>query len=86
LTGIGYRLYIVKKPSLVVENVMKAIKSHVREFRLESNVGVELSFVLPKQQSANFGQLFTDLENNKDSLGIDSFGVSVTTLETVFLK
>jgi len=86
LTGIGYQLYIVKKPSLVVENVFQAIKSHVREVRLESNVGAELSFALPKQQSANFGQLFTDLESNKDSLGIDSFGVSVPTLEAVFLK
>ena len=86
LAGVGYRLHIVKKPSLVVEHVMEAIKGHVREVRLESNVGVELSFVLPKQQSARFEHLFTDLENSQESLGIDSFGVSVTTLEEVFLK
>ena len=86
LAGIGYHLYITKKSSLVVENVLKTIRGHVREVRLESNVGAQLSFVLPKEQSTNFEQLFIDLENNKESLGIDSFGVSLTTLEEVFLK
>jgi len=86
LVGVGYHLHIVKKPSLVVANVIEAIKGHVREVRLESNVGVELSFTLPKEQSAKFEHLFTDLENSQASLGIDSFGVSVTTLEEVFIK
>jgi len=86
LTGVGYHLYIVKNPSCVVENVSKVIKAHVREVQLESNIGAELSFVLPKEHSGNFEQLFTDLENKKDSLGIGSFGVSVSTLERVFLK
>jgi len=65
---------------------MKAIKSHVPNAQLKSNVGVELSFILPKENSAKFEQLFSDLERGQDSLGIGSIGVSVTTLEEVFLK
>ena len=86
LTGVGYHLYIVKNPSCIAENILEAIKVHVPEVQLESNVGAELSFVLPKEQSANFEALFTNLEQNQSSLGIDSFGASVTTLEEVFLK
>ena len=86
MTGVGYHLYIVKNSSGVAENILEVIKRHVPEVQLESNVGAELSFVLPKEQSAKFEQLFIDLEQNQDSLGIGSFGVSITTLEEVFLK
>ena len=86
LAGIGYHLYIVKNPSCIAENILEVVKVHVPEVQLDSNVGAELSFVLPKERSAQFEQLFADLEQNQDSLGIGSFGVSVTTLEEVFLK
>jgi len=86
LTGIGYRLYVVKNRSAVPQDIFNAIKVHVPGVRLESNVGAELSFVLPKEQSANFEKLFTDLESYQTALGINSFGASVTTLEEVFLK
>jgi len=65
---------------------LQAIKLHIPQVQLESNVGAELSFVLPKEESAKFEQLFANLEQDQDSLGISSFGVSVTTLEEVFLK
>ena len=84
--GIGYHLYIVKNPSCVAEKIQDAIKVHVPDVQLESNVGAELSFILPKEQSAHFENLFTDLEFDQTALGIDSFGASVTTLEEVFLK
>jgi len=86
VTGVGYHLYIVKNPTCIAENILETITKHVPEVELESNVGAELSFVLPKEQTAKFEQLFDDLEKNQDSLGIGSFGMSVTTLEEVFLK
>jgi len=76
----------VKNSLCIAENILEVIKTHVPEVQLESNVGAELSLVLPKEQSARFEELFADLEQNQDSLGIGSFGVSVTTLEEVFLK
>ena len=76
----------MKSSLCIPENIFEVIKTHVPEVELESDVGAELSFVLPKEQSANFEQLFTDLEQKQESLGIGSFGVSVTTLEEVFLK
>ena len=84
--AVGYRLTIVKNPTCVVENIMKIIKSHVPQVQLESDVGAELSFALPKEQSAKFENLFSDLERNQEKLGIGSFGVSAPSLEEVFLK
>ncbi|CAE7211232.1 abcA6, partial [Symbiodinium pilosum] len=37
-------------------------------------------------ESGNFPQLFESLERNPQRYGIELFGVSVTTLEEVFLK
>lgn len=34
----------------------------------------------------SFPKMFRDLEDSLDNLGIQSFGVSVTTMEEVFLK
>ena len=84
--GVGYRLYIVKNPSCVVENISKTVKSHVPGAQLDSNVAAELAFILPKEQSTKFEQLFYDLERNQDKLGIGSFGMSAPSLEEVFLK
>jgi len=86
VAGVGYHLYIVKEPTCIAENILETIKLYVPEAEVESNVGAELSFVLPKEQSAKFEKLFDNLERNQNSLGIGSFGVSVTTLEEVFLK
>ena len=36
--------------------------------------------------SVGFGQLFEEMEQSKNELGILSFGISVTTIEEVFLK
>jgi len=66
--------------------VLERIRSHVDEAQLESNVGAELSFILPREKSSQFENLFNDLEQNQQELGIESFGASVTTLEEVFLK
>ncbi len=47
---------------------------------------MELSYVLPSEYAKKFEGLFTELEDNKTTLGISSYGASVTTLEEVFLK
>ena len=51
-----------------------------------TDAGAEVTFTLRKDQSGCFEQLFLELENGKLELGINTFGLSVTTLEEVFLK
>uniref|UniRef100_A0A5F8GYL7 ABC transporter domain-containing protein n=1 Tax=Monodelphis domestica TaxID=13616 RepID=A0A5F8GYL7_MONDO len=84
--GAGYRLIMVKEPQCQIKKVSQLINQFVPNATLESNVGAELSFILPKEDAHKFEDLFTELENKRKSLGIASFGTSVTTMEEVFLK
>jgi len=45
-----------------------------------------MEFVLSSEHSHGFETLFQEIENKMDEYGITSFGVSVTTLEEVFMK
>ena len=69
-----------------VAGVSHVIDSIVPHAVLESDVGAELTFVLPRTAAPAFPQLFSTLEASRDQLGISSYGVSVTTMEEVFLK
>lgn len=50
------------------------------------NVGAELSYILPDSKVSSFPDLFAELEENLNALGILGFGASVTTMEEVFRK
>ncbi|XP_013360360.1 PREDICTED: ATP-binding cassette sub-family A member 3-like isoform X2 [Chinchilla lanigera] len=86
LYGVGYHIVMVKAPHCDVEEISKLIHHYAPNATLESNVGTELSFILPKEYTDRFEDLFTTLERRQDELGINDFGASVTTMEEVFLK
>jgi ATP-binding cassette subfamily A (ABC1) protein 3 len=62
------------------------VKSMIPNARLNSNINSEISFILPSQDSARFAQLFERLEKEKENLSILNIGISITTLEDVFLR
>lgn len=77
---------MVKDASCDVAKVTELVQSHVPTARLESEISAELSYLLPFDQSKSFANLFSDVEQKKSSLGIQSFGTTATTMEEVFLK
>ena len=76
---------LVKEPHCNAPSITQLVRSHVPQAEVTSRAA-ELSYVLPKESSAHFEGLFTELEANKQQLGVASFGASVTTMEEVFLK
>ncbi|CAH3155544.1 unnamed protein product [Porites evermanni] len=84
--GVGYHLTLVKRESCDQDVISSLVKSHVPKAEIISAVGTEIQFVLPSESSQNFETLFSGLENNLEQYGVTSFGVSVTTLEEVFMK
>ncbi|XP_052030926.1 phospholipid-transporting ATPase ABCA3-like [Apodemus sylvaticus] len=86
LYGVGSHLIMVKEPNCVIDEISNLIHSYVSTATLETNVGNELSFILPKEYTHKFEALLTALEKNQKKLGISSFGVSITTMEEVFLR
>ena len=77
---------IVKSSSCDPSKITNLVKSLVPKSEQVTNVGAELSYVLPSSATPSFPELFDHLEANKTGLGILSFGVSVTTMEEVFMK
>lgn len=69
--------------------ISRLITTHVPKAEKARKHGKELSFILPHNAVEKFASLFSAIEqeiNNKHSkLGISSYGVSMTTLEEVFL-
>lgn len=69
--------------------ITRLILSHVTKAEKARRHGRELSFILPHNSVENFPLLFAAIENEiktkASRLGISTYGVSMTTLEEVFL-
>lgn len=84
--GVGYHLTLVKKENCNQNAVTSLVMNYVPNAQLLSSVGAEMEFVLSSENSSGFESLFQEIENKMEEYGIASFGVSVTTLEEVFMK
>ncbi|KAF0723948.1 hypothetical protein Ae201684_017257 [Aphanomyces euteiches] len=86
--GAGYTLSLVK---ISPESDVSALTSFIQQSMggratVLSNVGTEIAFQLPLDSSHLFSDMFTSLDGQLGDFGIVSYGISVTTLEEVFLK
>lgn len=86
ISGAGYHLVLVKAADCKVSKITETIQSFLPSARFESEVNMELSYLLPADHSHVFPTLFTLLEDRKDELRILSFGATATTMEEVFLR
>ncbi|PON86894.1 ABC transporter A, ABCA [Trema orientale] len=98
--GVGYTLTLVKSaPSASV--AADIVYRHIPSATCVSEVGTEISFKLPLASSLSFESMFREIERcmrrsdcnskandgeEKDYPMIESYGISVTTLEEVFLR
>lgn len=62
------------------------MKKYIPEIKKESEIGTELSYLLDDRNVLVFQNMLQDLEENSEQLNIESYGISLTTLEEVFLK
>lgn len=98
--GVGYTLTVVKSMlqqsnsgnnnhdsnAEVSETIRAAIRRHVPQAEALSDIGAELSMRLPFAASPHFVDLFHSMDNQKEALRIAEYGISVTTLEEVFIR
>ena len=69
-----------------MDQLRYVISSQIPLVQVVRDEADEVTFILPSNQSSKFEGLFETLETDGKTLGIVSFGVSVTTMEEVFLK
>ncbi|KAN0022030.1 hypothetical protein ACTFIU_004184 [Dictyostelium citrinum] len=86
--GVGYLLTITKKSGQLFnkDSVLELTHQYIKQAHILSDAGTELSIRLPMESLPMFSQYFKHLEDCKDQLLIDSYGISISTLEEVFLK
>ena len=85
--GVGYNITLEKDTvDFDSDTVVSTISNYVPGAKLLTNVGTELSVQLPFTGSSGFQPLFEHFDDNMSSIGIKSYGMSVTTLEEVVLK
>ena len=68
------------------EAVEALVKSLLPTAETLSSVGAEQSFRVPFSASASFPELFEKFDDAKQQVGIAEYGISVTTLEEVFMR
>ncbi|KAL6133968.1 hypothetical protein ACLB2K_066201 [Fragaria x ananassa] len=97
--GVGYTLTLVKSAP-TASMAADIVYRHIPSATCVSEVGTEISFKLPLASSTSFESMFREIEScmrssilnlgtssdEKDYIGIESYGISVTTLEEVFLR
>lgn len=84
--GIGYHLTLVLDPKAKETPITNLVQLHVPKAEKGRHHGRELSYILPHDAVTSFAPLFNAIESSTGTqLGIVSYGVSMTTLEEVFL-
>lgn len=53
---------------------------------METNAGSELTYILPESNVWNFENMLGALEKHQERLGIESYGISIASMEEVFMK
>ncbi|XP_037714104.1 ATP-binding cassette sub-family A member 3-like [Drosophila subpulchrella] len=84
--GSGYRLICVKGENCATNKVTALLNRFIPGLQPVCNIGAELSYQLPDQDSPKFEEMFSQLEDNSEKLHLNGYGVSITSLEEVFMK
>ncbi|XP_023569920.1 ATP-binding cassette sub-family A member 8-A-like [Octodon degus] len=83
--GIGYHLSLQLDETCVHKRITSLVKQHIPDAKLSAERAGKLTYTLPLERTNKFPDLYRDLESCTD-LGIEDYGVSMTTLNEVFLK
>lgn len=84
--GNGFRVKIVKNMKFNYALFESLINTRLKEFNIETNVAAELCVSFSFDKVKVLPEFLNQLEVEKDDIGIDSYSVSSSTLEEVFLK
>ncbi|XP_005526894.1 PREDICTED: ATP-binding cassette sub-family A member 10 [Pseudopodoces humilis] len=83
--GICYHLRIHVSESCDLENLTSLVKGYIPNATFSGHTQYELRYKLPLENVNKFPDLFSGLDSSSEK-GIINYGVSMTTLEDVFLR
>ena len=75
-----------KQDSCSSERITQFLREYVANVVLERESAAELVYGIKRGESKQIERLITGLEQQKQTIGINSYGLSMTTIEDVFLR
>jgi len=86
--GIGYNLTLTagNRLQLSCELVTATVLRHVSGAKILSQASGEMAFQLPLESVSYFGNLFEEIDKHLTDYGVGGYGISITTLEEVFIR
>lgn len=84
--GTGYHLICAKEGNCESGAVTDLLRQHIPGIEVTNENENEISYHLPERYLSVFKDIFMNLERNDKQLGLDSFGISLTTMEEIFLQ
>lgn len=84
--GTGYHLVCVKNEYCNPAAVTAVLRKYIPNVEIQTEIGHELTYELPEDRVSTFEEMFHELEEHQVNLKLKSFGLSLTTMEDVFLK
>lgn len=83
--GAGYKLTMVKETKEKNKLILPYLEKHLGSAELISEVSSEISFGVTTEVASKFTEFFRQFDEDMTMLGVVSYGISITTLEEVFL-
>ena len=84
--GAGYRLSLVKKEKEIAKGLEAFLHVYFSGIKKHSETRKEVHYIIPRDQTSNFKAFFESFDQRLDEFKVKSYGVSMATLEEVFLK
>jgi len=86
--GVGYNFTFEKvKSEFEIDKIDAYLREELsRDVKLLQDVGEEVTYQVPTECSFKFKDFFTEFDKKLGELKIQNYGISVTSLEEVFLR
>jgi ATP-binding cassette subfamily A (ABC1) protein 3 len=84
--GHGYKLNLNKRQTFDEKLLKLILDHHLQNYYIETNIAAEMTIAVSSNDNYIIPELLTKLEQHKKSVGIESFGISSTSIEEVFLR
>lgn len=85
--GLGYNLDILMRPKQQITQLLRFLHQGLGpDVQLISQISCEVKIQVPKHYAMCFSEFFSAFESAKRQLGFESYNLSSSTLEEVFLR
>jgi ATP-binding cassette subfamily A (ABC1) protein 3 len=86
LYGNGYQLTITKAENFNEKEFLNTVISNISNYKIETNIAGEITISISNEVLSKLPNLLKEIENSQEFIGVNSYGISSSTIEDVFLK